>query len=93
MDDIIQIRKDSCVGCGICANGCPQQAISLVKGHARINQRICNQCGSCIGLCPQGAIVRLAAVSEKELATMIGSLRKQADDIVARIERLRQLQY
>ena len=55
-----QIRKgyhitDSCIECGTCAAGCPQQAI--VEGTPyRINQDHCLQCGRCYENCPVQAI-------------------------------------
>ena len=87
---MLRIRKDLCLGCGLCSESCPQQAISVVPGQAEINQIRCNQCRLCLEVCPQGAIVEFAPVSEAELATTVGSLRQKADDLVRRIERLRQ---
>ena len=87
---MLWIRKDLCLGCGLCSESCPRQAISVVSGQAEINQIRCNQCRLCLEVCPQGAIVEPAPVSEAELATTVGSLRQKADDLVRRIERLRQ---
>ncbi|HUV57049.1 MAG TPA: 4Fe-4S binding protein [Dehalococcoidales bacterium] len=33
---MLQVRKDLCLGCGLCAQNCPQQAISLLWGQAEI---------------------------------------------------------
>ena len=87
---MLWIRKDLCLGCGLCSESCLRQAISVVSGQAEINQIRCNQCRLCLEVCPQGAIVEPAPVSEAELATTVGSLRQKADDLVRRIERLRQ---
>ena len=87
---MLRVRKDLCFGCGLCSESCLRQAISVVSGQAEINQIRCNQCRLCLEVCPQGAIVELAPVSEAELATTVGSLRQKADDLVRRIERLRQ---
>ena len=89
MKNIIQVKKELCVGCGVCAGSCPKHAIFIVNGQARVNQRMCNQCGLCIGVCPRGAIVGIEPVSDEKLAAMIGSLKKQADSLINRIERLR----
>jgi ferredoxin len=86
----LRVRNDLCVGCGLCSESCPRQAISVVSGQAEINQIRCNQCRLCLEVCPQGAIAELAPVSEAELATMVGSLRQKADDLIKRVERLRQ---
>ncbi len=50
------IDKDVCIGCGMCVNTCPVDAISMVEGKAFINEEICIKCGSCVGVCPVGAI-------------------------------------
>ncbi len=85
---MIKIQADLCIGCGRCAEGCPQQAISIVDGQARINQGLCNRCRLCLGLCPQGAIVELAAVSGEKLAITVSSLKLKADDLIERIAKL-----
>jgi ferredoxin len=87
---MLRVRKDLCFGCALCVESCPQQAISIVSGQAYINHSRCNQCRLCLEVCPQGAIAELAPVSEAELATTVGSLRQKADDLVRRIEKLRQ---
>jgi len=87
---MLRVRKGLCLGCGLCVESCPQQAISIVSAMAEIDQSRCNQCRLCLEVCPQGAIIEFAPVSEAELATMVGSLRQKADDLVTRIERLRQ---
>ena len=55
----MRVRKDLCVGCGLCTESCPRGAISLQFGQARIYQERCNHCGFCLDACPQGAIVEL----------------------------------
>jgi len=88
---MLQVRKDLCVGCGLCLESCPRGAISLKFGQARIDRVKCNRCGLCLNVCPQGAIVEFAPVSQADLATAVGSLKLKADDLVERIEKLRLL--
>ena len=57
----ILIKKESCVGCGICADACPFAAIELMSGQALMSDK-CVQCGACVKACPMDAIVREAAV-------------------------------
>jgi len=54
---IIRIDEDKCDGCGLCAQGCPEGALQMVDGKARLVSEItCDGLGACIGECPQGAI-------------------------------------
>lgn len=47
---------DECIGCGICVDNCPVQAIILKEKKAQINNSICIGCATCIAVCPQAAI-------------------------------------
>jgi len=86
---ILQVRKDFCLGCGLCAESCPQQAISLPSGQAQIDQSRCNHCGICLDVCPQGAIIELTPVSMGELRATVTVLQDRLNDIINRIEKLR----
>jgi len=86
---MLQIRKDLCLGCGLCAQNCPQQAISLLSGQAEIDQRRCNQCRFCLEVCPQRAIVEMVPVSKPELQATVASLKQTTENLIERIERLK----
>jgi uncharacterized protein (DUF362 family)/NAD-dependent dihydropyrimidine dehydrogenase PreA subunit len=47
---------DLCITCGICIRHCPAEAMSIVRGHVRINYKRCIGCFCCQELCPVGAI-------------------------------------
>jgi len=54
---IIRIDEDKCDGCGLCCNGCPEGALQLIDGKARLVSEItCDGLGACVGECPAGAI-------------------------------------
>jgi NAD-dependent dihydropyrimidine dehydrogenase PreA subunit len=54
---IIRIDEAKCDGCGLCCQGCPEGALQLIDGKARLVSEItCDGLGACIGECPQGAI-------------------------------------
>ena len=86
---VLRVRKDLCLGCGLCAETCPRQAISLQSGQAQIDRNRCNHCGLCLNVCPQGAIIELTPVSKRELQATVAGLKDRAEDIIARIERLK----
>jgi Fe-S-cluster-containing hydrogenase component 2 len=89
---VLRVRKDLCLGCGLCAESCPQQAISLLWSLAQIDQNRCNHCGLCRDICPQRAIVESMPVSRRDFETTLAGLKDRAEDIITRIERLEERQ-
>ena len=60
---IIKIDEEKCTGCGLCIPNCPEGAIQIIDGKARlISDLFCDGLGACIGHCPEGAI----SVEERE---------------------------
>jgi Fe-S-cluster-containing hydrogenase component 2 len=55
---MVSVNKDECTGCGICADVCPVDAISLDEGVATIDQDECTECLSCVDECPVEAIAQ-----------------------------------
>lgn len=54
---IITIDTEKCNGCGICIPNCPEGALQIIDGKARlISDLFCDGLGACIGNCPEGAI-------------------------------------
>lgn len=55
---IIKIDEEKCDGCGLCIPNCPEGALRIIDGKARlISDLFCDGLGACIGYCPQGAII------------------------------------
>ncbi len=53
---MIAVDETECTVCGICADGCPVEAISLDSGVAEVDQDECTECLTCVDECPVGAI-------------------------------------
>jgi ferredoxin len=60
---IITIDEAKCTGCGECIPNCPEGALQIIDGTARlVSDLFCDGLGACIGHCPEGAIT----VEERE---------------------------
>lgn len=71
-------EKDKCIGCGICVQICPKEALILnptgasIKGYIEedpidLDQEKCVICGVCVALCPEDALKILINNEEKTL--------------------------
>ena len=47
---------NSCIGCGICAKNCPDNAIKMKDGKPHWKKHNCTKCTACINRCPAKAI-------------------------------------
>jgi NAD-dependent dihydropyrimidine dehydrogenase PreA subunit len=75
---IIRIIDEKCTGCGLCVTGCPEGALQVVDGKARlVGEILCDGLGACIGTCPEEAII----VEEREAEPY--DERKVMDNILA----------
>lgn len=55
---IIKIDQEKCNGCGLCVPNCPEGALQIIDGKARlVGELLCDGLGACIGECPEGAII------------------------------------
>jgi len=89
--NIIKIDEDKCNGCGQCVTGCPEGAIQMINGKAKlVSENYCDGLGACIGDCPVGAISieerKAKAYSE---ALVMENMISQGEEIVrAHLEHL-----
>jgi NAD-dependent dihydropyrimidine dehydrogenase PreA subunit len=54
---IITIDQEKCNGCGMCASDCPEGALQVIEGKARlVGDLLCDGLGACLKSCPENAI-------------------------------------
>ncbi len=59
----LELNRDACIGCGMCADVCPHRVFSLAEKKARIADfDACMECGACAKNCPAAAILVDAGV-------------------------------
>ena len=56
MPDIF-VKKDKCVGCGICVDSCPAGAVTMADEAPVIGEG-CTLCGLCLEACPEEALAK-----------------------------------
>jgi len=73
-----QVAELWCVGCGLCADVCPFQAIKMVEWRpfqvkAQVNETLCKGCGLCVSAC-RGKAISLHGFSDQQLLAEVGAL-------------------
>jgi NAD-dependent dihydropyrimidine dehydrogenase PreA subunit len=89
---VITINEEKCNGCELCIPNCPEGALQIIDGKARlISDRFCDGLGACLGHCPEGAII----VEDREAEpyderTVMENIIKQGPKVI--LAHLRHLQ-
>jgi len=89
---IIKIDEHKCNGCGLCVPNCPEGALQIIDGKARlISDLFCDGLGACLGNCPEGAIEVEEREAEAYNETLVmGNIVKQgANTIKAHLKHLK----
>ena len=50
------INKETCIGCGLCAEDCSRNAILSIKDKAEVDLSLCNECGHCLAVYPMHSV-------------------------------------
>ena len=50
------VKREECVGCGVCRDVCPAKAITMANKKPRINRKACIRCFCCQEFCPKSAM-------------------------------------
>lgn len=90
---IIKIDEEKCTGCGECIPGCPEGALQIIDGKARlISDLFCDGLGACIGTCPEGAIEIEEREGEpyNERKVMVNIMQQGENTIKAHLKHLKE---
>lgn len=76
-----RIIEDKCVGCGLCVNVCPYNAlyINTKTKKAEVIEAACAGCGTCGAECPQHAIISRHFTDEQIYAQIDAATEEDAD--------------
>jgi Pyruvate/2-oxoacid:ferredoxin oxidoreductase delta subunit len=89
---IIEIDEKKCNGCGLCIPNCPEGALQIIDGKARlISDLFCDGLGACIGECPEGAISTIEREAEpyNEAIVMENIINAGPETIKAHLKHLK----
>lgn len=90
---IISIDEEKCDGCGLCLTGCPEGALAVADGKARlVKESFCDGLGACLGECPQGALrIEEREAAEYQLAEVLSHLKEKSPELLAKhLEHMRE---
>lgn len=63
---IIQIDDSLCDGCALCIPSCPEGALQIIDGKAKlVKESFCDGLGACLGDCPRGALTVVEAMTDE----------------------------
>ena len=89
---IIKIDEEKCTGCGICIPDCPEGALQIIDGKARlISDLFCDGLGACIKACPENAmeIEEREAEEYNESKVMVNIVKGGSNVIKAHLKHLK----
>jgi electron transfer flavoprotein alpha subunit/NAD-dependent dihydropyrimidine dehydrogenase PreA subunit len=70
---MLKISEDKCIGCKICIDKCPFNALEMKNDLAVVDVDKCTLCGACIDPCPVNAItLKKTKIDKKDLSEYKG---------------------
>lgn len=91
--EIITINEALCDGCGNCIPGCPEGALQIIDGKARlVSDLMCDGLGACVGDCPTGAlkVEKKEAEAYDETKVMANIVKQGPNTIKAHLRHLKE---
>ncbi|MFU8795997.1 MAG: ATP-binding protein [Dehalococcoidia bacterium] len=81
---MIRIDEEKCDGCGLCIPACPEGALRIIDGKAKlVKESFCDGLGACMGDCPQGALtVEDREVDEYDEEGVIAHIRENSPELL-----------
>jgi len=89
---IIDIDEEKCTGCAECIPNCPEGALQVIDGKARlVSDLFCDGLGACVGHCPTGAmqVVERPAEDYDESRVMENIVKAGPNTIAAHLKHLK----
>jgi len=81
---IIKIDEEKCDGCGLCIPSCPEGALQIVDGKAKlVKENFCDGLGACLGECPQGALtIEEVEADEYDEEGVIAHIKEESPELL-----------
>ena len=81
---IIKIDEEKCDGCGLCIPGCPEGALQIIDGKAKlVKDNFGDGLGACLGECPQGALnIEEKDVEEYDEEGVIAHIKESSPELL-----------